>query len=77
MCVRPKLPELRLAFSYFTPMEQDRIARRAAALHGRRGETLRGAPVSPQAYTRAEALDAWAAARLNAPAPEEEQQDAE
>ena len=28
------LPELRLAFSYFAPMETDRIARTAAALHG-------------------------------------------
>lgn len=59
------LPELRLAFSYFVPTETDRLAKRAAALHGAEGDILRRKAVDPAAYTRAEALDAWAAARLD------------
>ena len=59
------LPELRLAFSYFVPMETDRIARRAAKLHGAEGSALRRPGITPAAYARGEALDAWAAARLN------------
>lgn len=65
------LPELRLAFSYFLPMETNRIARRAAALHGADGGALqRPAAVDATAYARAEALDAWAASRLDAFAEE-------
>ena len=37
------LPELRLAFSYFSPYETDRIAETAAALHGCHAEKLRQA----------------------------------
>lgn len=59
------LPELRLAFSYFVPTETDRLAKRAAALHGGAGDLLRHGAVDPAAYTRAEALNAWAAARLD------------
>lgn len=59
------LPELRLAFSYFVPTETDRLAKRAAALHGKSGDALRRGAVDPAAYTRAEALDAWAAARMD------------
>ncbi len=58
------LPELRLAFRYFTPMEASRIASRAAALHGTTAERLRRRPVAPGQYAYAEALDAWAAERL-------------
>lgn len=57
------LPELRLAFSYFAPMETDRIARGAAALHGAKNLTRR-AGVDAAAYARGEALDVWAAAEL-------------
>lgn len=64
------LPELRLAFSYFAPAETDHLARRAAALHGAAPRPLRRAAVDPAAYTRAEVLDAWAAARLDIVAPE-------
>ena len=60
------LPELRLAFSYFVPTETDRLAKRAAALHGGTADLLRRNGVTPAAYTRGEALDAWAAARLDA-----------
>lgn len=66
------LPELRLAFSYFVPMETDRIARRAAELHGARGSDLRRGAVDPADYARAEALDAWAAARLDGPEGEDD-----
>lgn len=59
------LPELRLAFSYFAPMETDRLARNAAAIHGGKGKSLRRAGVDAAAYSRGEALDAWAAARLD------------
>ena len=59
------LPELRLAFSYFVPTETDRLAKRAATLHARAEGGLRRGAVDPAAYTRAEALDAWAAARLD------------
>lgn len=69
------LPELRLAFSYFVPTETDRLARRAAALHGAPGSLSRQQAVDPAAYTRAEALDAWAAARLDTFASVEEGED--
>ncbi len=59
------LPELRLAFSYFAPMETDRIAQLAAALHGAKGGTLRKKGIDPEAYTWGERLDAWVAARLD------------
>ncbi|MBM6915426.1 hypothetical protein H6B33_08415 [Gemmiger formicilis] len=59
------LPELRLAFSYFVPLETDRIARRAAAMHGAGSAALRRPATDAAAYARAEAVDAWAAARLD------------
>lgn len=59
------LPELRLAFSYFVPTETDRLAKRAAALHGASAEVLHRGAADPAAYTWAEALDAWASARLD------------
>lgn len=58
------LPELRLAFSYFVPMETDSIARRAAALHRASVRDLRRGAVDAAAYARTEAVDAWAAAQL-------------
>lgn len=60
------LPELRLAFSYFVPMETDRIARLAAELHGAKRNDLRQPGVDAAVYARAEQVDAWAAARLDA-----------
>lgn len=59
------LPELRLAFRYFTPMESARLARQAAALHGGTGQDLLRRPAAPPGqYALGEALDAWAAQRL-------------
>ena len=59
------LPQLRLAFSYFLPRETDRLAKAAAACHGRKAADVKGLAVDAAAYSRAEALDAWAAARLD------------
>ena len=59
------LPELRLAFGYFTPMETDRIAGQAAALHGKSaGELLHGRMVSPEEYAYGERLDGYIRRRM-------------
>ena len=59
------LPELRMAFSYFTPKEIDRIAGKAAALYGKdKGILQRGTMVTPKEYAYGEALDAWAKKKL-------------
>ena len=60
------LPELRQAFGYFTPLEIDRIAGKAAALHGRtKQELLRGRVVSALEYEYGEILDAYASRRMS------------
>ena len=59
------LPQLRLAFSYFLPRETDRLARSAASLHGMSGPLPRHRAASAADYSRAEAVDAWAAAHLD------------
>lgn len=62
------LPELRMAFGYFTPMETDRIAGKAAALHGAGADrVLRGREVSPFVYEYGEMLDAVGRACLAEP----------
>ena len=59
------LPELRMAFGYFTPLETDRIAAKAAAFHGKtRKELLSARGVSPKEYAYGEALDAFAQAEM-------------
>ena len=55
------LPQLRLAFSYFTPTETNRLGRQAAALHGAEQLKAGNIVVSPTDYTCWEAIDAWAA----------------
>lgn len=59
------LPQLRLAFSYFLPTETDRLGRSAAALHGASAKEFKQRAVNAADYSRAEALDAWAAAHLD------------
>ena len=59
------LPQLRLAFSYFLPRETDRLAKAAAALHGAAQLNINASVVDAADYSRAEALDAWAAAHLD------------
>lgn len=59
------LPELRMAFGYFTPLETDRIAGRAAALHGKKKrDLLTGRKVSPEEFAYGEALDAYVEGRI-------------
>ena len=56
------LPELRMAFTYFTPREIDKIAEKAAALHNRSGEdiiNLREVP--PDWYSYGKELDIYIA----------------
>lgn len=54
------LPELRMAFGYFTPLETDRIASQAAGLHGvQKKELLRGRVVSPLEFDYGQQLDAY------------------
>ncbi len=57
-----------MAFGYFTPMETDRIAGKAAALHGAGADrVLRGREVSPFVYEYGEMLDAVGRACLAEP----------
>lgn len=54
------LPELRMAFGYFTPLETDRIAREAAEFHGiNKRELLTGRMVSPLELEYGEQLDQY------------------
>jgi len=57
------LPQLRLAFSYFLPRETDRLAKSAAGFHGK--GSLNQTAVDTADYSRAEVVDAWAAAHLD------------
>lgn len=59
------LPELRMAFGYFTPLETDRLAGQAAALHGKtKRDLMQGRTVLPAVYTYGERLDALARKRM-------------
>lgn len=59
------LPGLRMAFGYFTPMETDRIAGQAAALHKAEKKHLSGGLlVSPLAYEYGENLDGYGIKRM-------------
>jgi hypothetical protein len=61
------LPEFRRAFGYFTPMETDRIAGKAAALHGEgKKQLLKGRMVSPIEYRYGEDLDQYGKWRMSA-----------
>ena len=59
------LPELRMAFGYFTPLETDRIAREAAELHGvKKKALLTGRMVNPKELAYGEQLDAYGRKRM-------------
>lgn len=59
------LPELRMAFSYFTPREIDEIAKKAAKLHGRKGkELLALKEISPVIYKYGRELNDMVVKRL-------------
>ena len=56
------LPELRMAFTYFTPREIDKIAEKAAALHGRSGKDIMNLrEVPPDWYAYGKKLDIYIA----------------
>lgn len=59
------LPELRMAFGYFTPLETDRIAGKAAALHGMKKQKFwSGRTVEPLEYEYGEAVESYALLRM-------------
>ena len=59
------LPEFRMAFGYFTPLETDRIAKEAAQLHGiSKSALLTGRKVSPLELEYGEQLDAFGRERM-------------
>lgn len=68
------LPQLRLAFSYFTPTETNRLGRQAADLHGEERLKAGSIVVSPTDYTCWEAIDAWAAQRLEQWEPDRDEE---
>ena len=54
------LPELRMAFAYFTPREIDKIAAGAARLHGKGGRNILDMPeVLPQWYSYGKEVDEY------------------
>lgn len=68
------LPQLRLAFSYFTPTETNRLGRQAAALHGEKQLHTGNIVVSPADYTCWETIDEWAAQRLEQWEPNQDEE---
>ena len=59
------LPEFRLAFTYFTPAETDRIAASVAAMHGKGREELLKKQAVPELTLRyGREVDAYVAERL-------------
>lgn len=59
------LPELRMAFTYFTPRETDKIAAAAAGLHGKGGrDILERTEVYPDWYAYGKETDAYVKARM-------------
>ena len=60
------LPQMRMAFAYFTPAETDKIARQAAGLHHRSGrELMERAEILPDWYTYGKELDQYARQHLD------------
>lgn len=59
------LPELRMAFTYFTPRETDKIAQAAAGLHGRGSrDILERKEVYPDWYSYGKEMDGYIAGRM-------------
>ena len=60
------LPELRMAFTYFTPREIDKIAEKAAALHGRSGRDItKLKEIPPDWYAYGKELDTYIGQRIS------------
>ena len=53
------LPELRMAFTYFTPREIDKIAARAASLHGKKEDILSRKAILPDWYSYGKETDLY------------------
>ncbi len=61
------LPELRMAFTYFTPREIDKIAASAAGLHGKgREDILERKEILPDWYSYGKETDAYVKERMEA-----------
>ncbi len=58
------LPELRMAFTYFTPREIDKIAARVAALHGKKEDILSRKAILPDWYSYGKEMDAYVRSRM-------------
>ena len=59
------LPELRMAFTYFTPREIDKIAGAAAGLHGKSGrDILQRKEIYPDWYAYGKELDAYVRGKM-------------
>ncbi len=59
------LPDLRLAFSYFVPMETNRIAKEVASLHNTSRDSLLINGIDVHEYNKIESIDAWAFEHLD------------
>jgi len=60
------LPELRMAFTYFTPREIDKIAGMAAGLHGKKREDImERSEVLPDWYAYGKTLDEYVRMKIN------------
>lgn len=59
------LPDLRLAFSYFVPMETNRIAKEVATLHNKDTSSLLVKGIDVNEYNKIESIDAWAFEHLD------------
>ena len=58
------LPELHMAFTYFTPREVNKIAARVAAYHGKKEDILARKVVLPEWYTYGKEMDAYVKDRM-------------
>ena len=60
------LPELRMAFTYFTPRETDKIAGMAAGLHGKKqGHILEREEILPEWYSYGVEVDEYVENKMN------------
>ena len=59
------LPELRMAFTYFTPREADRIAGMAAGLHGKKwDDILEREEILPEWYSYGAKMDEYIKSKM-------------
>lgn len=64
------LPQLRMAFTYFTPAETDKIAQTAARIHGKSREDItQRSEIMPDWYAYGRELDCYAKERMSSQRP--------